>query len=117
VVYTHPEIASVGRTEEELKSQGVAYKRGRFAFAANGRARALGETRGFVKILADAITDRVLGVHILGPRAGDLIAEGVSAMEFGASSEDLARTCHAHPTLSEAVKEASLAVSGRALHS
>lgn len=116
VVYTWPEAAQVGKTEEQLKAAGVAYKAGKFPFSANGRARAMGATDGFVKILADAATDRVLGVHILGPEAGTLIAECALAMEFGASAEDIARTCHAHPTLSEAVKEAALAVDGRALH-
>jgi dihydrolipoamide dehydrogenase len=116
IVYTAPEIASVGKTEEELKAAGIPYKKGAFPFLANGRARALGHTDGKVKILAHAETDRVLGAHVIGPRAGDLIAELVAAMEFGASSEDIARTCHAHPTLSEAVKEAALAVDGRALH-
>lgn len=116
VVYTHPEIASVGKTEDELQENGVAYRKGVFPFAANGRARALAETDGRVKILADKHTDRVLGVHIIGSRAGDLIAEAAEAMEFGASSEDVARTCHAHPTLAECVKEAALAVDGRAVH-
>ncbi len=116
VVYTKPEIASVGKTEEELKSAGVAYKSGKFPFSANARARANLATEGFVKILADAKTDRVLGVHILGPDAETLIAEVAMAMEFGASSEDIARTCHAHPTLSEAVKEAALAVDKRAIN-
>ena len=116
VVYTHPEVASVGKTEEELKAAGVAYRKGSFPFMANGRAKALAQVDGRVKILADAATDRILGVHILGPRAGDLIAEAVAAIEFGASSEDLARTCHAHPTLAEVVKEAALAVDGRAIH-
>jgi dihydrolipoamide dehydrogenase len=116
VVYTWPEVAQVGRTEEQLKAEGVQYKTGKFPFTANGRARALGMTDGFVKVLADARTDRVLGVHIIGANAGDLIAELGLAMEFGASSEDIARTCHAHPTLTEAVKEAALAVEGRALH-
>ncbi len=116
VVYTHPEIACVGKSEEELKQAGVPYKAGSFPFSANGRARAIGSTEGKVKILAHAETDRVLGVHIIGPAAGDLIAECVAAMEFGASSEDIARTCHAHPTLAEVVKEAALAVDGRALH-
>ena len=116
VVYTHPEIASVGRTEDELKSAGVAYRKGVFLFRANGRAKALGDVDGRVKILADETTDRILGVHILGPRAGDLIAEAAAAMEFGASAEDLARTCHAHPTLAEAVKEAALAANGRVIH-
>ena len=116
VVYTWPEIASVGRTEEELKAAGIAYNVGKFPFTANGRARAMGDTDGFVKILADKTTDRVLGAHIIGPDAGTLIAELAVAMDFGASSEDVARTCHAHPTLSESVKEAALAVEGRALH-
>jgi dihydrolipoamide dehydrogenase len=113
VVYTHPEIASVGKTEDELEAAGVEYRKGSFPFLANARARALASTDGFVKILADAKTDRVLGVHIIGPRAGDLIAEAAVAMEFGASSEDIARSCHAHPTLAEVVKEAALAVDGR----
>ncbi len=117
VVYTAPEIASVGRTEEELKEAGIPFKKGAFPFMANGRARALGHTDGRVKVLAHAETDRILGAHVIGPRAGDLIAELVAAIEFGASSEDVARTCHAHPTLAEAVKEACLAVEGRALHS
>jgi len=116
VVYTHPEIANVGQTEDQLKAAGVQYKVGKFPFSANGRARAMNATEGFVKILADARTDKVLGVHIIGPEAGTLIAEAVIAMEFGASAEDIARTCHAHPTLEEAVKEAALAVDGRALH-
>lgn len=116
VVYTWPEVASVGRTEEQLKEQGIAYKVGKFPFQANSRARASGGGDGFVKILADAETDQVLGAHIIGPDAGTLIAEIALGMEFGASSEDIARTCHAHPTLNEAVKEAALAVAGRALH-
>ena len=116
IVYTWPEVASVGRTEEELKAAGVEYKVGKFPFTANGRARAMGDTEGFVKLLADAHTDRLLGAHILGPDAGTLIAELATAMEFGASAEDVARTCHAHPTLNEAVKEAALAVAGRSLH-
>lgn len=116
VVYTWPEVAWVGKTEEELKAAGIAYKTGKFPFLANSRGRAVGQTDGFVKILADAATDRVLGAHILGPTAGELIHEVCVAMEFGASSEDIARTCHAHPTLSEAVKEAALAVEGRAVH-
>ncbi|HEX2732824.1 MAG TPA: dihydrolipoyl dehydrogenase [Polyangiaceae bacterium] len=116
VVYTHPEIASVGKTEEQLTQAKIPFKKGVFPFAANGRAKALGSTEGRVKVLAHAETDRVLGVHILGPRAGDLIAEAGVAMEFGASSEDIARSCHAHPTLAEAVKEAALAVEGRAIH-
>ena len=114
-VYTFPEVASVGKTEEELKAAGVAYKVGKFPFTANARAKANHETDGFVKILADAKTDRVLGVHIIGPDAGNMIAEAALAMEFGASAEDIARTCHAHPTLSEAMKEAALAVAKRAL--
>ena len=116
VVYTWPEIASVGQTEEELKAAGIAYNVGKFPFTANGRARAMGDTDGFVKLLADKTTDRLLGAHILGPDAGTLIAELAIAMEFGASAEDVARTCHAHPSLNEAVKEAALAVDGRALH-
>ena len=116
VVYTWPEVANVGKTEEELKAAGVAYKAGKFPFLANSRGRAVGQTDGFVKILADAKTDRVLGVHIIGPHAGTLIAEAVAVMEFGGSSEDIARTCHAHPTLNEALKEAGLAVLGRAIH-
>jgi len=116
VVYTYPEVASVGKTEEELKEAGVAYKTGKFPFTANGRAKVNRTTEGFVKILADAATDRVLGVHIVGADAGNLIHETAVAMEFGASSEDIARTCHAHPTLTEAVKEAALAVGKRALH-
>ena len=116
IVYTEPEIATVGRSEEELKEVGVEYKKGVFPYQANGRARALGMTEGKVKVLADAATDRVLGVHIIGARAGDLIAEAVAAMAFGASSEDIARTVHAHPTLSETLKEAALAVEGRAIH-
>ncbi len=116
VVYTWPEVAQVGKTEEQLKEDGVAYKAGKFPLTANGRARAMNATDGFVKILADAKTDRVLGVHILSADAGTMIAEAAIAMEFGASAEDIARTCHAHPTLSEAVKEAALAVDGRPLH-
>ena len=116
VVYTWPEVASVGQTEEQLKAANIAYKVGKFPFTANGRARAMAMTDGFVKILADQATDRILGAHIVGPEAGDLIAEWSSAMEFSASAEDIARTCHAHPTLNEAVKEAALAVDGRAIH-
>jgi dihydrolipoamide dehydrogenase len=116
VVYTFPEVASVGKTEEELTKDGIAYNAGKFPFTANGRAKANGTTDGFVKVLADAQTDRVLGVHIVGADAGNLIAEVAVAMEFGASSEDIARTCHAHPTLTEAVKEAALAVNKRAIH-
>jgi dihydrolipoamide dehydrogenase len=116
VVYTWPEVAAVGQTEEGLKAADIAYNVGKFPFTANGRARAMGETDGFVKLLADKTTDRLLGAHIIGPDAGTLIAELTTAMEFGASAEDVARTCHAHPSLSEAVKEAALAVAGRALH-
>lgn len=116
IVYTHPEIATVGKSEEQLKDAGIEYKKGVFPFIANGRARALGATDGRVKILADAQTDRILGVHIIGARAGDLIAEVVAAMEYGASSEDIARTCHAHPTMAEAIHEAALAVENRTIH-
>jgi dihydrolipoamide dehydrogenase len=116
VVYTEPEIASVGKTEEQLKDAGIPYRKGSFPFMANARAKALGHTEGRVKMLAHGETDRVLGVHIIGPRAGDLIAEAAAAIEFGASSEDIARTSHAHPTLAEVVKEAALAVDGRAIH-
>jgi dihydrolipoamide dehydrogenase len=116
VVYTWPEVAAVGATEEELKERGVEYRVGKFSFQANSRARVTGDTDGFVKVLADAGSDELLGVHILGPMAGDLLAEAVVAMEFRASAEDLARTCHAHPALAEALKEAALAAAGRALH-
>ena len=116
VVYTSPEIASVGKTEEELKSAGIAYNVGKFPFSANGRARSMRKTDGFVKILADAATDRVLGAHIMGFAAGEMIHEAAVLMEFGGSAEDLARTCHAHPTLSEAIKEAALGVAKRAIH-
>lgn len=116
VVYTYPEVAQIGQTEEQLKQAGVNYKVGKFPFSANGRARAMGATDGFVKILADTRTDKILGVHIIGPEAGTLIAECGIAMEFGASAEDLFRTCHAHPTLEEALKEAALAVHGRPIH-
>jgi dihydrolipoamide dehydrogenase len=115
VVFTHPEIASVGKTEDQLIAEGIPFRKGVFPFRANGRARTLADVDGKVKILAHKETDRVLGIHILGPRAGDLIAEAAAAMAFGASSEDIARTCHAHPTLSEAIKEAALAVDGRTL--
>jgi dihydrolipoamide dehydrogenase len=117
VVYTHPEIASVGKTEEDLKREGTDYRSGVFLFRANGRAQTLGQTEGKVKVLADAKSDRILGVHILGARAGDLIAEAATAMNFSASSEDIARSCHAHPTLPEALREAALAAGGRTLHS
>ncbi len=116
IVYTWPEVASVGKTEEELKEAGTAYKVGKFPFTAHSRARATADTAGMVKILADSETDRILGAHILGPDAGTMIHEIVVAMEFGASAEDVARTCHGHPTLNEAVKEAALAVAGRAIH-
>ena len=116
IVYTEPEVASVGKTEEQLQEAGIAYRKGSFPFRAIGRARATGSLEGFVKILAGAETDEVLGVHILGSHAGDLIAEAVAAISFGASAEDLFRTSHAHPTLAEAIKEAALAVHGRAIH-
>lgn len=116
VIYTNPEVASVGKTEAELKEDGIPYNIGKFPFAANSRGKAIGETDGLVKILAHKETDKVLGVHIIGPEAGTLIAEMVSVMEFGGSAEDVARTCHAHPTLNEAIKEAALDVAGRAIH-
>ena len=116
IVYTWPEIATLGKTEEILKTEGIDYKVGKFPFSANSRARTNADSDGFVKILADAKTDRVLGVHIIGPAAGDLVAEAISIMEFGGSAEDIARTCHSHPSLSEAVKEAALALDGRAIH-
>ena len=116
VVFTHPEIAAVGKTEEQLTAEGVAFKKGVFPFRANGRARTLGDTVGKVKLLADAATDRVLGVHIIGPEAGNLIAEAAAAMNYGATAEDIGRVCHAHPTLPEALKEAALAVAGQAIH-
>nr|WP_313981559.1 hypothetical protein [Iodidimonas nitroreducens] len=116
VMYTMPEVASVGKSEEDLKAADIAYSVGKFPFMANSRAKTNGDTEGFVKILADKETDRVLGVHIIGSMAGTLIAEAALAMEFGASSEDIALTCHAHPTHSEAVKEAALAVHQRAIH-
>jgi dihydrolipoamide dehydrogenase len=115
-VYTHPEVAGVGKTEEELVAAGVPFVKGRFKFGPNGRALALGETDGQVKLLAHKDTDRILGGHIFGPRAGDLIAEVAVAIELGASSEDLARSCHAHPTLSEVVREAALDCARRSLH-
>ena len=117
VIYTTPEVASIGKTEEQLKEKNVKYKIGKFSFMANSRAKAIDEAEGFVKILADEKTDKVLGAHLIGPHAGELIAEIGVAMEFGASSEDIARTCHAHPTFSEAVKEAALSVDKRAIHS
>jgi dihydrolipoamide dehydrogenase len=116
VIYTFPEVASVGKTEEELKEAGIAYNAGTFPFTANGRAKVNLTTDGFVKILADAKTDRVLGIHIVGADAGTMIAEAAVAMEFGAAAEDIARTSHAHPTLTEALKEAALAVGKRAIH-
>ena len=117
VVYTSPEVAYVGKTEEQLKKENIGYKIGKFPFMANSRAKAIDEPEGFVKILADQSTDKVLGVHIIGPHAGEMIAEMSVAMEFGASSEDIARTCHAHPTFSEAIKEAALSVDKRQIHS
>ena len=117
VIYTAPEVASIGKTEEQLNEANIKYKIGKFSFMANSRAKAIDEAEGFVKILADAITDRVLGVHIIGPHAGELIAEIGIAMEFGASAEDIARSCHAHPTFSEAIKEAALSVDKRQIHS
>jgi dihydrolipoamide dehydrogenase len=116
IVYTWPEVAGVGFTEEELKAKGIEYKTGTFPFLANGRAKAMDESEGLVKLLADAKTDKLLGMHIFGPRASDLISEGATVLEYGGSAEDVARTCHAHPTLSEAVKEAALAVDGRRIH-
>jgi len=116
VVFTHPEIAAIGKTEEQLKEAGTAYRKGVFPFRANGRARTINDTTGKVKVLADAATDRVLGIHIIGPAAGDLIGEAAAALSFGATAEDIARVCHAHPTLPEALKEAALAVDGRAIH-
>ena len=116
VVYTEPEIATIGKTEEQLKEAGIPYRKGKFPFAASGRARAMGETLGFVKVLAHAETDRVLGVHMIGAHVGELIAEAAAAMSFGASSEDVARTCHAHPTLAESFKEACLGVENRTLN-
>ena len=117
VVYTSPEVASIGKTEEQLKEKGINYKIGKFPFLANSRAKVIDESEGFVKILADSTTDKVLGVHIIGQHAGEMIAEMSVAMEFGASSEDIARTCHAHPTFSEAIKEAALSVEKRQIHS
>ena len=117
VIYTSPEVASIGKTEEQLKEKNINYKIGKFPFIANSRAKAIDEPEGFVKILADSKTDKVLGVHMIGPHAGEMIAEMSVAMEFGASSEDIARTCHAHPTFSEAIKEAALSVDKRQIHS
>ena len=117
VIYTSPEVATVGKTEEQLKSLGTKNKVGKFPFIANSRAKAINEPEGFVKILADEKTDKILGVHMIGPHVGEIIGEVAVAMEFGASSEDVARTCHAHPTFSEAVKEAALSIDKRAIHS
>ena len=117
VIYTTPEVASIGLTEEQLKEKNKSYKIGKFPFMANSRAKAIDEPEGFVKILADKDTDKVLGVHMIGPHVGEMIAEMAVAMEFGASSEDIARTCHAHPTFSEAIKEAALSVEKRQIHS
>ena len=117
VIYTSPEVASIGKTEEELKKIGTKYKIGKFSFMANSRAKAINDTEGFVKIIADEKSDKVLGVHIIGSHAGEMIAEIAVAMEFSASAEDLARTCHAHPTFSEAIKEAALSVDKRQIHS
>ena len=117
VVFTHPEIAAVGKTEEQLNAEGRKYRKGVFPFRANGRARTINDTIGKVKVLADAVTDRVLGIHIIGPAAGDIIGEAAASMAFGATAEDIARVCHAHPTLPEALKEAAMAVSGNAIHS
>lgn len=116
VMYTHPEVAWVGQNEEDLKKSGVKYKVGNFPFSANSRAKTNLETEGFVKFLSDAETDRILGVHIIGPNAGEMIAEGTLALEYGASTEDVARTCHAHPTLAEAFKEAAMATYSKAIH-
>jgi dihydrolipoamide dehydrogenase len=116
VMYTHPEVAWVGQNEQEVKASGVKYKIGTFPFSANSRAKTNLDTEGFVKMIADAETDRILGIHIIGPNAGEMIAEGTLAVEYGASSEDIARTCHAHPTLAEAFKEAAMATYGKAIH-
>lgn len=116
VIYTYPEVAAVGKTEEELKEAGVPYTVGSFPFAANSRARANGSSEGFVKVIAHKESDQILGVHIMGPNAGEMIAEGVIGMEYGASSEDIARTCHAHPTLSEAFKEACMDAHSKPIH-
>jgi len=116
VIYTHPEVAMVGKNEEELKAEGVKYRKGSFPFLANSRAKAVDDTEGMVKILTDAETDRILGIHIIGSNAGEMIAEGVLGMEYGAAAEDIARTCHAHPTLSEAFKEACMAAYDKPIH-
>lgn len=116
VIYTWPEVASVGKTEEELKAEGVKYSKGTFPFMGNSRARTNNETEGLIKVLVDKETDKILGIHMIGPQAGELIAEGVLGMEYGASAEDIARTCHAHPTLSEAFKEACMAAYDKPIH-
>ena len=116
VIYTYPEVANVGKSEEELKAAGIKYKKGTFPFMANSRARTNHDSEGLVKILSDAETDKILGIWIIGPNAGEMIAEGVLALEYGASSEDVSRTCHAHPTLSEAFKEAAMAVHDKPIH-
>ena len=116
VIYTHPEVATVGKTEEELKAAGIEYNVGKFPFMANSRARANADTDGLVKFLADKTTDKVLGIHIIASNAGEMIAEGVLGMEYGASAEDIGRTCHAHPTMSEAFKEAAMATYGKPIH-
>jgi dihydrolipoamide dehydrogenase len=116
VIYTYPEVASVGKTEEELKKEGVLYGKGTFPFMANSRARTNNDAEGMVKVLTDKETDKILGIHIIGPNAGEMIAEGVLGMEYGASAEDIARTCHAHPTLSEAFKEACMAAYDKPIH-
>ena len=116
VIYTHPELATVGQTEKQLKEANIEYKVGSFPFSANSRARAAGDSEGMVKVLTDAASAKIVGVHIIGPNAGEMIAEGVLGMEYGASSEDVARTCHAHPTLSEAMKEACMAASSQPIH-
>jgi dihydrolipoamide dehydrogenase len=116
VIYTYPELASVGKTEEELKKDNIAFKKGVFPFMANSRARTNNDSEGMVKILTNTVDNKIVGVHILGPNAGEMIAEGVLAMEYGASAEDIARTCHAHPTLSEAFKEACMAVYDKPIH-
>jgi dihydrolipoamide dehydrogenase len=116
VIYTHPEVANVGKSEEELKAAGIPYKKGVFPFSANSRARTVNDSDGMVKVLSCASTDKMLGIHILGSNAGEMIGEAVLAFEYGASSEDVARTCHAHPTLSEALKEACMAVHDKPIH-
>jgi len=117
IVYTHPEVASVGKTEEQVKADGIEYQVGKFAFVANSRARSVDDTEGLVKFISDKKTDKILGAHIMGPNAGELIHECVLAMEYGASTEDIGRSCHGHPTLSEAIKEAAMATYDKAIHS